>query len=670
MTSRKELANAIRMLSINAVQKANSGHPGAPMGMADIAEVLWRSFIKHNPLNPLWDNRDRFILSNGHSSILLYSILHLTGYDVSIEDIKNFRQLNSKTPGHPEINCCPGVETTTGPLGQGLAMAVGMAIAEKILGSFFNRRNYHIIDHHTWVFVGDGCLMEGISHEVCSLAGTLGLGKLIVLYDNNGISIDGKVNKWFTDNTNHRFSSYNWHVLNNIDGHDSEKIYKAINIAKKVLDKPSIIIFNTTIGFGSPNKSGKSEVHGAPLGQKEVELTKKNLGWQYSPFKVPDHIYKKWNAHESGVRLESEWNKIFLLYQEKYPDLALEYKRRKLKQLPIVWNKKINDFILKLSKNPENIATRQASKNFLDCLGKILPELLGGSADLTPSNLTKWSGSKSISNNNFFGNYIHFGVREFGMTAIANGIYQYGGFIPYTATFLMFVEYARNAVRMSALMKVHQILVYTHDSIGLGEDGPTHQPIEQLSSLRLTPDLSVWRPCDQLETAIAWKYAIEHNKHPSALILSRQNLPQISRDINQINNISRGGYILRDCNRIPDLIFISTGSELHLTVLAFDSLVSEGYAIRVISMPSTDVFDIQDPSYREFVMPSIVKLRIVVEAGVSDFWYKYVGLDGKVIGINSFGESAPGDLLFNKFGFTLKNIIKQSKSMLEFSKNK
>jgi len=651
------------MLSIDAVQNAKSGHPGMPMGMADIAEVLWRDFLKHNPENPNWNDRDRFVLSNGHGSMLLYSLLHLTGYNLSIEELKNFRKLNSKTPGHPEIGVTPGVETTTGPLGQGLANAVGMAIAEKTLSAYFNRPNYDIVNHYTWVFIGDGCLMEGISHEVCSLAGTLNLGKLIVFYDKNGISIDGKISNWFTDDTVKRFESYNWHVLDQVNGHDYKSVRDSIKKAKSIQDKPSIIICNTIIGFGAPNKSGTAESHGAPLGEKEIILTRKKLNWKYSPFTIPDAIYEKWNFIKQGSKLEQEWNKKFSLYQLKYPDLSVEYLRRVNKVLPINWSDVSNDYIYSLQRNTRNIASRQASQNALEAFGKILPELIGGSADLSPSNLTQWSCSRSIFKDPS-GNYIHYGVREFGMTAIANGIAHHGGFIPYTATFLMFVEYARNAVRMAALMNTKHIFIYTHDSIGLGEDGPTHQPIEQLSSLRMTPNIDVWRPSDQVETAVAWKNAIEKKTGPTALILSRQNLCQFDRDSQQLENISNGAYILYDSKKRLDIIFIATGSEVNITLLAAKQLVSLGYSTRVVSMPSTNVFDRQDVSYKELILPSYVTKRVAVEASIEDFWYKYVGINGLIIGMKTFGESAPAEDLFKKFGFTVENIVNKSINLL------
>ncbi|HCW48236.1 MAG TPA: transketolase, partial [Erwiniaceae bacterium] len=656
MSSRRELANAIRALSMDAVQKAKSGHPGAPMGMADIAEVLWRDFLKHNPTNPAWADRDRFILSNGHGSMLLYSLLHLSGYDLPIEELKNFRQLHSKTPGHPEIGYTPGVETTTGPLGQGLANAVGLAIAERTLAAQFNRPDHEIIDHNTWVFMGDGCLMEGISHEVCSLAGTLGLGKLIGFYDHNGISIDGETEGWFTDDTAKRFEAYNWHVVGEIDGHDPEAIATAIKEAQSVTDKPSLIICRTIIGFGSPNKAGKEEAHGAPLGDDEIALTRKQLGWNYGPFEIPQEIYQQWDAKQAGQEREKAWNEKFAAYKAAYPELAAEYTRRMTGGMPENWQQETQKFIEQLQANANKIASRKASQNALEAYGKLLPEFLGGSADLAPSNLTIWSGSKSIKDDPA-GNYIHYGVREFGMTAIANGIAHHGGFVPYTATFLMFVEYARNAARMAALMKARQIMVYTHDSIGLGEDGPTHQPVEQLASLRLTPNMSTWRPCDQVETAVAWKHAIERHNGPTALILSRQNLMQPERTPQQLADISRGGYILRDSEGAPEVILIATGSEVEITLGAAEKLTRAGHKVRVVSMPSTDLFDKQDAAYRESVLPSTVTARVAVEAGIADYWYKYVGLNGAIVGMTTFGESAPADKLFAEFGFTVENIV-------------
>lgn len=664
MSSRRELANAIRALSMDAVQKANSGHPGAPMGMADIAEVLWRDFLQHNPTNPAWLDRDRFILSNGHGSMLLYSLLHLSGYDLPIEELKNFRQLHSKTPGHPEIGYTPGVETTTGPLGQGLANAVGLAIAERTLAAQFNRPDHEIVDHHTYVFMGDGCLMEGISHEVCSLAGTLGLGKLIGFYDHNGISIDGETEGWFTDDTHKRFESYNWHVIGDIDGHDADAIREAIKEAQSVTDKPSLIICRTIIGFGSPNKAGKEESHGAALGEAEVALTRKQLGWNYPAFEIPAEIYQQWDAKAAGAEREKAWDAKFAAYKAAYPELAKEYERRMNGEMPANWEAEATRFIQALQANPQKIASRKASQNSLEAYGKMLPEFLGGSADLAPSNLTIWSGSKSIKEDPA-GNYIHYGVREFGMTAIGNGIAHHGGFVPYTATFLMFVEYARNAARMAALMKARQILVYTHDSIGLGEDGPTHQPVEQIASLRLTPNMSVWRPCDQVETAVAWKAAVERHHGPTALILSRQNLLQPERTPEQIENIKRGGYVLKDCDGTPEVILIATGSEVEITLGAADKLTSGGHKVRVVSLPSTDLFDAQDAAYRESVLPSGVKARVAVEAGIADYWFKYVGLDGAIVGMTTFGESAPASQLFAEFGFTVENIVSHAEALLK-----
>ncbi|MEZ2591571.1 transketolase [Pantoea agglomerans] len=664
MSSRRELANAIRALSMDAVQKANSGHPGAPMGMADIAEVLWRDFLQHNPTNPAWLDRDRFILSNGHGSMLLYSLLHLSGYDLPIEELKNFRQLHSKTPGHPEIGYTPGVETTTGPLGQGLANAVGLAIAERTLAAQFNRPDHEIVDHHTYVFMGDGCLMEGISHEVCSLAGTLGLGKLIGFYDHNGISIDGETEGWFTDDTHKRFESYNWHVIGDIDGHDADAIREAIKEAQSVTDKPSLIICRTIIGFGSPNKAGKEESHGAALGEAEVALTRKQLGWNYPAFEIPAEIYQQWDAKAAGAEREKAWDAKFAAYKEAHPELAKEYERRMNGEMPANWETEATRFIQELQANPQKIASRKASQNSLEVYGKMLPEFLGGSADLAPSNLTIWSGSKSIKEDPA-GNYIHYGVREFGMTAIGNGIAHHGGFVPYTATFLMFVEYARNAARMAALMKARQILVYTHDSIGLGEDGPTHQPVEQIASLRLTPNMSVWRPCDQVETAVAWKAAVERHHGPTALILSRQNLLQPERTPEQIENIKRGGYVLKDCDGTPEVILIATGSEIEITLGAADKLTSGGHKVRVVSLPSTDLFDAQDAAYRESVLPSGVKARVAVEAGIADYWFKYVGLDGAIVGMTTFGESAPASQLFPEFGFTVENIVSHAEALLK-----
>ncbi|AIU71695.1 transketolase [Hafnia alvei FB1] len=664
MSSRKELANAIRALSMDAVQKANSGHPGAPMGMADIAEVLWRDYMNHNPTNPNWADRDRFVLSNGHGSMLIYSLLHLTGYDLPITELENFRQLHSKTPGHPEYGYTPGVETTTGPLGQGIANAVGMAIAERTLAAQFNRPGHDIVNHHTYAFLGDGCMMEGISHEVCSLAGTLKLGKLTAFYDDNGISIDGHVEGWFTDNTAERFEAYGWHVIRGVDGHNSDAIKAAIEDARKVTDKPSLLMCKTTIGFGSPNKAGSHEAHGAPLGAAEIEATRKALGWNYAPFEIPQEIYSQWDAKEAGKAKEIAWDKKFAAYQAAFPELAAEFKRRVSGELPANWAEESKKFIDHLQANPAKIASRKASQNALEAFGKVLPEFLGGSADLAPSNLTMWSGSKPL-NEDLAGNYIHYGVREFGMSAIMNGIALHGGFLPYGATFLMFMEYARNAVRMAALMKIRNIFVYTHDSIGLGEDGPTHQPVEQMASLRVTPNMNTWRPCDQVESAVAWQFAIQRNDGPSALIFSRQNLAQMDRTPEQVANISRGGYILKDCAGQPELIFIATGSEVELAVNAADQLTAEGRKVRVVSMPATEVFDKQDAAYRESVLPAAVSARVAVEAGIADFWYKYVGLNGTVVGMTTFGESAPAELLFKEFGFTVDNVVAKAKALLK-----
>ena len=662
MPSEKKLANAIRALSMDAVQRAKSGHPGAPMGMADIAEVLWREFLNHNPSNPSWADRDRFILSNGHGSMLIYSLLHLSGYDLPIEELKNFRQLHSKTPGHPEYGYTVGVETTTGPLGQGIANAVGFAIAERTLAAQFNRPGHDIVNHYTYAFMGDGCMMEGISHEACSLAGTLQLGKLIAFYDDNGISIDGHTDGWFSDDTGLRFEAYGWHVIRGVDGHNSESIRRAIEEAR-ASERPTLIMCKTVIGFGSPNKAGTHDSHGAPLGDDEIALTRKQLEWDSAPFEIPADVYAAWDAKEAGTKKEQVWNEKFEAYAKAFPELAAEFKRRTANQLPANWAAESQKFIEDLQANPQKIASRKASQNAIEAYGKLLPEYLGGSADLAPSNLTMWSGSKSIKDD-AAGNYIHYGVREFGMTAIANGISLHSGFIPYTATFLMFVEYARNAARMAALMKLRQILVYTHDSIGLGEDGPTHQPVEQVASLRTTPNMSVWRPADQVETAVAWKEAIERQDGPSALILSRQNLAQQPRTAEQLAAISKGGYVLKDSEGQPELIFIATGSEVQLAVDAADKLTAEGRKVRVVSMPSTDHFDKQDAAYRESVLPTAVTARVAVEAGIADYWYKYVGLQGAIVGMTTFGESAPAEQLFEEFGFTVDNVVAKAKAIL------
>ncbi|CAI0978035.1 transketolase [Serratia quinivorans] len=664
MSSRKELANAIRALSMDAVQKANSGHPGAPMGMADIAEVLWRDYLNHNPTNPHWADRDRFVLSNGHGSMLIYSLLHLTGYDLPMSELENFRQLHSKTPGHPEYGYTPGVETTTGPLGQGIANAVGFAIAERTLGAQFNRTGHDIVDHHTYAFMGDGCMMEGISHEVCSLAGTLKLGKLTAFYDDNGISIDGHVEGWFTDNTAERFEAYGWHVVRHVDGHNPDAIKAAIEEARKVTDKPSLLMCKTVIGFGSPNKAGTHDVHGAALGAAEVAATREALGWKYAAFEIPQDIYAQWDAKEAGKAKEAAWNDKFAAYAKAFPELAAEFKRRVNGELPANWKTEAKAFVEKLQANPANIASRKASQNALETFGKVLPEFLGGSADLAPSNLTMWSGSKPL-NEDLAGNYIHYGVREFGMTAITNGIALHGGFLPYSATFLMFVEYARNAVRMAALMKIRNVFVYTHDSIGLGEDGPTHQPVEQMASLRVTPNMSTWRPCDQVESAVAWQYGIERNDGPTTLIFSRQNLTQQPRTAEQLANVYRGGYVLKDCAGTPDVILIATGSEVGITVEAADQLTAAGRKVRVVSMPSTDAFDKQDAAYRESVLPAAVTARVAVEAGIADYWYKYVGLNGAIVGMTTFGESAPAEQLFKEFGFTVENVVAKAQALLK-----
>lgn len=661
MPSRRELANAIRVLSMDAVQKAKSGHPGAPMGMADIAEVLWNSFLRHNPTDPKWPDRDRFVMSNGHGSMLLYSLLHLSGYDLSIEDIKQFRQLNSKTPGHPEYGHTPGIETTTGPLGQGVANAVGMAIAECALATEFNRAELNIVDHHTYFSVGDGCLMEGISHEACSLAGTLGLGKLIGFYDSNGISIDGDVSGWFTDNTVARFESYGWHVISGVDGHDAEQIIAALNKAHSVTDRPSLICCNTVIGWGSPNKQGKESCHGAPLGEDEVALTRKALNWQYDPFIIPDPYYAVWDARERGAKLQAEWQEKYNAYETQYPQQGALYQRRIKGELPENWLQITQGYINDTARAAESIASRKASQNILNEYGAVLPELIGGSADLAGSNLTLWSGSRPISKESPDGNYIYYGVREFAMCAINSGIALHGGYIPYAATFLIFSDYARNALRMAALMGQRSIFIFTHDSIGLGEDGPTHQAVEQAASLRLIPNMTVWRPCDAVESAVAWKMSIEKDHGPSALLFSRQKLTHMPRSPEQIEDIGKGAYILLDCQSEPGIIIIATGSEVSLAVSVADKLNKDAYQIRVVSMPSTDIFDAQDRSYRDAVLPPACRQRIAIEAGVTDYWGKYVGLDGKVLGVDSFGGSAPADDVFEHFGLTatgLEQMIK------------
>jgi len=659
MPSRQQLANAIRVLSMDAVQKAKSGHPGAPMGMADIAEVLWRDFLKHNPTDPQWADRDRFILSNGHGSMLIYSLLHLTGYDLPIGELKNFRQLHSKTPGHPEYGYTPGVETTTGPLGAGVSNAVGMAIAEKTLAAQFNRDGHDIVDHNTYVFLGDGCLMEGISHEACSLAGTLGLGKLIAFWDDNGISIDGEVEGWFTDDTPARFAAYGWHVVS-VDGHSAEAIATAIAEAKSVTDKPSMICCKTIIGFGSPNKEGTHDCHGAPLGDEEIAATREKLAWSHAPFEIPADIYAEWDQKEKGATEQASWNDKFSAYQAAHPELAAEYERRVINgELPAEFEEKANAYIQECQEKAENVASRKASQNTIEVFGAMLPELLGGSADLAGSNLTLWSGSKGIQDD-AAGNYIFYGVREFGMSGIMNGISLHGGFINYGATFMMFMEYARNAVRMSALMGIQNIFVYTHDSIGQGEDGPTHQPIEQLTNLRTTPTMVTWRPADATESAVAWKNAVERQKAPTSLIFSRQGLPALSRTSTQVTDIAKGGYILKDSVGTPDVILIATGSEVALALKAAESL---GDKVRVVSMPSTNIFDVQDNEYKESILPTSVTKRVAIEAAHTDFWYKYVGLSGKVVGMTTFGESAPGNVLLEHFGFTVENVVKTVNSL-------
>lgn len=652
--SRKVCANAIRALSMDAVQKAKSGHPGAPMGMADIAEVLWHDYLKHNPANPRWVDRDRFILSNGHGSMLVYSLLHLSGYELSMDDLRNFRQLHSKTPGHPEYGYTPGVETTTGPLGQGLANGVGMAIAERTLAAQFNRENLAIVDHYTYVFAGDGCLMEGISHEVCSLAGTLKLGKLIVFYDDNGISIDGEVEQWFTDDTEKRFQAYDWQTLR-VDGHNPDEIAAAIDAARANTEQPTLIICKTIIGYGAPNKQGTESTHGSPLGEDEVAATRKALGWDYPPFEVPQDIYETWDARDKGRRSEGEWQSLFMHYEQEYPDLAMEFMRRVSGQLRGDFVEDADAFIQSCVEKAESIASRKASQNAIAAFGELLPELIGGSADLTGSNLTNWSGSHAISQDRD-GNYIYYGVREFGMLAINNGIALHGGFIPYSGTFLVFMEYARNAARMAALMKQQSIMVFTHDSIGQGEDGPTHQPVEQLSNLRMTPNMSVWRPADSVETAIAWKAAILRQNGPTALVFSRQGLDHLARTETQISQIARGAYVLCDCEAEPEIIVIATGSEVAPSLVAVQDARVKGIQVRLVSMPSTDVFDAQDEAYKESVLPSAVRKRLAVEAAQQDYWYKYVGLDGAIIGMKSFGESAPGAVVMEHFGFTAKHI--------------
>ncbi|MEI6707019.1 MAG: transketolase [Methylococcales bacterium] len=664
MTLRRELANAIRALSMDAVQKANSGHPGAPMGMADIAEVLWNDYMRHNPTNPKWSNRDRFVLSNGHGSMLIYSLLHLTGYDLSIEDLKQFRQLHSRTAGHPEYGYAPGVETTTGPLGQGITNAVGMAIAEKALAAQFNRDGHKIVDHHTYVFLGDGCLMEGISHEACSLAGTLGLGNLVAFWDDNGISIDGHVDGWFTDNTPQRFEAYGWHVIADVDGHDPVAISKAVKMAKAMTDQPTMICCKTTIGFGSPNKAGSHACHGAALGQDEINLTKAALGWDHEAFIVPENVYAGWDAKAKGAKAEAEWNEKFAAYQAAHPELAAEYERRMAGDLPATWAADADAFVAAVNAEAKTTATRLSSLAAIEGFANLLPEIFGGSADLGCSNMTEWKGYKPMRADKPDANYINYGVREFGMSAIMNGLALHGGVIPFGATFLMFSEYARNALRMASLMKIRSIFVYTHDSIGLGEDGPTHQPVEQTATLRLIPGMQVWRPCDAVETTVSWKAAIERQDGPSVLVFSRQNLPHVPRTEAQIAAIYRGGYVLKDTDGQADAIIIATGSEVELALKAADELAAKGKKIRVVSMPSTNIFDAQDAAYRESVLPAAVTQRVAVEAGVTDLWWKYVGTNGKIVGLDRFGESAPAPALFKEFGFTVENVVKNVEAVL------
>ncbi|HDX6731395.1 TPA: transketolase [Escherichia coli] len=658
------LANAIRMLSVDAIQKANSGHPGAPMGMADIAEVVWRRHLRHNPKNPQWFNRDRYVQSNGHGSMLIYALLHLTGYDLSMDDIRDFRQLHSRTPGHPEYGYTPGVETTTGPLGQGVANAVGMAIAEKALAAEFNKPGFNIVDHHTWLFLGDGCLMEGISHEACGLAGTLKLGNLIAIWDDNGISIDGHVEGWFAEDTAARFRAYGWHVIEGVDGHDPEAVDAAVREAKSVTDKPGLLCCKTIIGFGSPNKANSHDCHGSALGADEVALVRERLQWPYAPFEIPGEIYAEWDATEKGAQVQQEWDALFADYAKQWPELAAEFTRRMKGDLPAGWAENMQKYVHDLQSHPAALATRQVSQKCLNHFADMLPELMGGSADLSPSNLTRHQKSVDFTGENPAGNYISYGVREFGMSAIMNGLALHGGFIPYGGTFLMFMEYARNALRMAALMKIRSVFVYTHDTIGLGEDGPTHQPVEQLASLRLTPNMETWRGCDQVEVAVAWQQAIERKDGPTSLVLTRQPLAQQPRTAAQLAEIARGGYVLSDCDGQPEMILISAGSEIELVVSAAKALTEEGRKVRVVSLPCTERFDNQDAAYKESVLPKAVRKRLAVEASIAGFWERYVGLDGKVIGMTSFGESAPANVLFKHFGFTPENVLAQARELL------
>lgn len=662
-TDRKVLANAIRFLAMDAVQQANSGHPGAPMGMADIAEVLFNDFLQHNPNNPNWFNRDRFVMSNGHGSMLPYSALHLSGYDLSIDDLKDFRQLHSKTPGHPEYGYTPGIETTTGPLGQGIANAVGMALAEKILSTQFNQTEHQIIDHNTYVFLGDGCLMEGISHEACSLAGTLKLGKLIAVYDDNNISIDGEVDGWFTDDTPARFEAYGWHVISDVDGHDSGAVKAAIQAAQDNTTQPTLICAKTIIGDGAPNKAGSHDCHGAPLGPEEIHAAREALNWPHAPFEIPAEIYQAWDAKDSGDAVERNWNKQFDAYQNDHPQLAAELQRRIKGELPQDWTKTVEAYIQQTADDAPQMATRKASKHALEGLGPLLPEFFGGSADLTPSNNTFWSGSTSINDGDFSGNYMSYGVREFAMSAITNGITLHGGFIPYSATFLMFSEYARNALRMAALMKIRNIFVYTHDSIGLGEDGPTHQAVEQTPTLRMIPNMHVWRPCDAVESVVAWQCAVEKMDGPSCLLFTRQGVDHQNRTKDQIKNIYKGAYTLIDSDQTPELIIIATGSEVGIAAKATKKLNQQGHATRLVSMPCAEIFETQDQDYKDSVLPPALTKRIAVEAAQGDFWYKYVGLNGRIISQDTFGESAPGNVLFEHFGFTVERIISVAKEL-------
>ncbi|MFS1705032.1 transketolase [Alteromonas sp. AMM-1] len=663
MSTFQRSANAIRMLAVDAIQKAQSGHPGAPMGMADIATVLWQQFYQHNPANPKWANRDRFVLSNGHASMLQYALLHLSGYNLPIDELKQFRQLHSKTPGHPEYGYTEGVETTTGPLGAGIANAVGMAIAEKTLAGQFNREGFPLVDHYTYCFLGDGCLMEGISHEACSLAGTLGLGKLVAFWDDNGISIDGHVEGWFTDNTPARFEAYGWHVIKDIDGHDEVALKAAIEVAQSVTDKPTLICCKTVIGFGSPNKSGSHDCHGSPLGDAEVAEVRKQLDWPYAPFEVPQDVYAQWDANEKGSQAEAQWNKLFKEYAAAYPELAKSFKRRVIDQaLPADFNEKADAFVRKCQADMQDMATRKASQNAIGFFANQLPEIMGGSADLAGSNLTLWPQAKGLQDD-AAGNYVFYGVREFGMSAIMNGIALHGGFIPFGATFLMFMEYARNAVRMAALMKAKSIFVYTHDSIGQGEDGPTHQPIEQLANLRLTPNLTTWRPCDTVESAEAWRQALLKKEGPSALVFTRQGTKTQARSESQLADVAKGGYVLKDCVGQADVVLIATGSEVQLAVDAATALGEQGVGVRVVSMPSTEQFDAQSKAYKQSVLPSGIA-RLAIEAAHTDFWYKYVGLDGDVVGMQTFGESAPGGALLKHFGFTVDNVVARAKALL------